>query len=230
MTYNGINFSKTGSYGGTMQVFYTPAHSRLLEVLNGAIIDKDYAPAFEEKAFAGDFGYYDRSTGKFKLLKTFKLHTEVTPTSTSVVVYQTEFDHVLHEGDVIMVAPATASTTGVAITVGAITLSTVGGVQVGTFSITAEDLSDTVTYDAGTLFVIGAEAGSAKLPKLTTINAILGSDVDITIPLKSSNFQSGYGDITCYPYYHGVLIKESIKLPTYVGLLNKMPNTDYFEL
>ena len=230
MTYNGINFSKTGTYGGTMQVFYSPAHNRLLEVVNGAIMDKDYAPALYEKAFAGDFGYYNHSTGKFQLLKTFKLHTAIDDTSTKMVFYQTEFDHVLHEGDVICIAPATASTTGIAITVGAVTLSTVKGVQVGTIDITAKTWGESVEIPAGTIFVIGAEAGSGKLPKLTTINAILGSDVDITIPLKSSNFQSGYGDITCYPYYHGVLIKESIKLPKYVELLNKLPNTDYFEL
>ena len=228
---NLINFYRTSTYGGYREVFNTDAGTRYQGVRNGAKLSTTHVPALDEMINAGDFGYFNESTGVVSWLKVFTLAAEVTPTSTTVKIYQRPYDPVLKVGDVIMVAPATASTTGVAITVTTITAGTVGTDVTANFSITAEDLSATVTYPAGTLFVIGAEAGSGKLPAIPNVNVIFAENVEITRPLRTSDFQNGYCDITTNLYYHATIDKSCVAIPTYVGLLNKMSNSSlWFEL
>lgn len=228
---NIINYRRTSSFGGYREVFNTDTGTRYQGVRNGAKISTTHCPALNEFINAGDFGYFNESTGVVSWLKVFTLAAEVTPASEIVKIYQRPYDPVLNVGDVIMVAPATASTTGVAITVTTLTEATVGGLPVVTFAITAADLSATATYAAGTLFVIGAAAGSGKLPAIPNINVIFAENVEITKPLKATDYALGYADITTNLYYHATIDKSCVAIPTYVGLLNKMSNSSlWFEL
>lgn len=228
---NLINFYRTSTFGGFREVFNTDAGTRYQGVRNGAKLSTTHVPALDGMINAGDFGYFNESTGVVSWLKVFTLAAEVTPTSEIVKIYQRPYDPVLKVGDVIMVAPATAATTGVAITVTELTAALVGTDAVATFTITAGALSATVTYAAGTLMVIGAEAGSGKLAAIPNINVIFAENVEITRPLRASDFQNGYCDITTNLYYHATIDKSCVAIPTYVGLLNKMSNSSlWFEL
>lgn len=222
---NFINYRATGAFGGNREVFNKDEGTWYQKVKNGAKLSTTHCPAYEEFLQAGSFGYFNESTGVVSLLKVFTLAAEVTPTSTTVKIYQRPYDPVLKTGDVIMVAPATPSTTGIAITVGTLTSALVGTDAVVTFPITAEDLSDTVTYPVGTLFVIGASAGSGKLPAIPNVNVIFAETVQITKPLRTSDFQNGYADLTTSLYYHACIDRELVAIPDYVESLNKISNS-----
>ena len=225
MLQNTINYHKSGSFGGTKEVFAPYAKNREFLVENGAILDSTQAPAYGERIYAGDFGYLDETTGKVKLLKTFKLKTALTAIATKVEIVQDEFSHVLHEGDILIVGGATGATAGAGITVGTLTAIT-GGVS---FAITANDFG---ALDAGTIFVIAGSAhASTAVPAMPKVNVIFGATIPINVVLKSSNFQNDAGDISCYLYYHAVIMKEVVNIPTYVEALNKISNSvRYFEL
>ena len=223
------NYVKSGKFGGTKEVFYIAGTNRLMGVEQGGRLDPAQAPAVGEAVFAGDFGYFNEATGKVKLLKTFKLHTALTLLSEEVIFVQDEFSHVLHEGDFVMVSPATPTTVGTAVTVGTITDAVIDGVPVKKFAITAEDLG---AVDAGTVFVIAAASGAEKLPAVPVVNVVFAETCPINVPLRtSSSLQDGHGDVDTNLWYHAVLMRESILVPTYVESLSKINNsTRLFEL
>lgn len=227
---NVINYYKTGTYGGTREVFTPYARNREFLVENGAKLASAQAPAVGESIYAGDFGYLNESTGTVTLLKTFKLHTALTTNSTEVIFIQDEFSHVLHEGDIVMVGGATGTTTGAGRTVGTITKAVIAGVPVAKFAITANDFG---AVAANTIFVIAdaAHASTAK-PVVSTINTVFIETVKIKTPINTnSTLTDGYGDYTVALAYHATMLKESIYIPTYVEALNKISNsTRYFEL
>lgn len=225
---NIINYRRTSSFGGFREVFNTDAGTRYQSVRNGAKISTTHCPALNEFINAGDFGYFDESTGIVSWLKVFTLAEAITTSSEVVKIYQRPYDPVLTATDVIMVAPATSTTTGVAITAGTITAGTVGGLPTANIAITANAIG---ALSAGALFVIGASAGSGKLPAIPNINVIFPENIEITKPLKTTDFALGYADITCSLYYHATIDKSCVAIPTYVGLLNKMSNSSlWFEL
>lgn len=223
------NYYRTGKFGGTKEVFYIAGTNRLMSVEQGGRLDPSQAPAVGEAVFAGDFGYFNETTGKVKLLKTFKLHTALTALSEEVIFVQDEFSHVLHEGDFVMVSPATGATTGAAVTVGTITKDTIDGVDVAKFAIEANALG-VVAKD--TVFVIAAASGAGKLPAVPVVNVVFAETCPITVPLRtSSTLQDGYGDVDTNLHYHAVLMRESILVPTYVETYNKVSgSTRLFEL
>ena len=222
---NYINYRATGSFGGSRDVFNKDTGAWYQKVKNGGKLSTTHCPAYEEFLHAGSFGYFNELTGVVSLLKVFTVAEAIDDKATTLKIYQREYDPVLHEGDVIMVAPATPTTTGVAITVGTITSATVDGLPTANFSITAAAFGVGVEIGSGELMVIGASAGSGKLAAVPLVNVIFAENVQITKPLRTSDFQNGYADLTLNLYYHACIDREMVAIPAYVELLNKMSNS-----
>ena len=224
---NTINYRYSKTFGGMREVFNTEGGA-FHPVRHGGKLNYSHAPATGETLYAGDFGYLNELTGVVSWLRVFEVAEAIDDAATTLKIYQRDFDHVLREGDVIMVAPATPSTTGAAITVGTITYATVDGENVATFTIVADSLGE---LDANTLMVIGASAGSGKLPAIPNINVIFAENVTPSVSYKTSAFQSGKADIVTNLYYHACIDRDCVKIPAYVESLNKLSNSVlFFEL
>ena len=220
-----INYRNQGTFGGYREVFNKDAGAWFQQVKNGAKLSTTHCPAYGEFIHAGEFGYLNETTGVVSWLKVFELAEAITALSTTVKIYQREYDPTLVATDVLIKAPATSTTTGKAVTVGTLTEGTVDGEAILSFDITANDFG---ACDAGTLFVIGASAGTGKLPAIPKINVIFAETIEITKPLRTSDFQLGYADIATSLYYHACIERELIAIPAYVELLNKMSNSERF--
>lgn len=228
-----VQMRTKGSAGGQKIVFYTPARNKRVGVVNGAELDSTGCPAVGGKIFMGDFGYYNPTTGKVKHLKTFKLAKELKATDTSIYFYGGDFDHVLTTGTVLMVAPATGATTGAGIAIAAVEVTTLTGVDGNVYkgTITAGDFSLTAVA-VNTIFVEANEAHATdSVPLVPTINCIFAFDINIDFPYATSITDWGKAVYTTELYYHETLYKASVKIPTYVELLNKLSNNaTLFEL
>lgn len=228
-----VQMRTKGSAGGQKIVFYTPARNKRVGVVNGAELDSTGCPAVGGKIFMGDFGYYTPSTGKVKHLKTFKLAKELKATETTVYFYGGDFDHVLTTGTILMVAPATGTTTGAGAAVTAVEVTTLSGVAGNVYkgTITAGAFSANAV-DANTIFVEADKAhASTSLPLVPTINCIFAFDIYIDFPYAKSITDWGKATYTTGLYYHETLYKASVNIPPYVETLNKLSNNDtLFEL
>lgn len=227
-----VQIRTKGSVGGQKIVFYTPARHKRVGVVNGAELDSTGNPPVGGKIYMGDFGYYVPSTGKVKHLNTFKLAKELLATDTDVYFYGGDFDHLLKSGMVLMVAPATNTTTGLASAISNVEVTTLAGVDGNVYkgTIVAAALSAS-TVAVNTIFVEGASAGSGKLPLLPTINCIFAFDTDIYYDYSTAIDDWGKAVYPVGLYYHETLYKGSVNIPPYVELLNKLSNNDsLFEL
>lgn len=222
---NVINYRNSGSFSGYRNVFNKDAGAWFQGVRLGAKLSTTHCPEYGGFIHAGEFGYLNETTGVVSWLKVFELAEAITALSTTVKIYQREYDPTLKATDVLIVAPATPTTTGKAVTVGTLTAGTLDGDAIVSFSITADDFG---ALDAGAYFVIGASAGTGKLPAIPHVNVIFAENVEITEALRTSDFQLGYADITTNLYYHAQIERELIAIPAYVDLLNLMPNSARF--
>ena len=228
-----VQMRTKGSAGGQKIVFYTPARNKRVGVVNGAELDSTGCPAVGGKIFMGDFGYYNPSTGKVKHLKTFKLAKKLAAADTSIYFYGGDFDHVLTTGTVLMVAPATGATTGAGIAIASVEVTTLTGVDGNVYkgTITAGDFSLT-DVAVNTIFVEADVAHATdSLPLVPTINCIFAFDIYIDFPYATAITDWGKATYATELYYHETLYKASVKIPTYVELLNKLSNNaTLFEL
>lgn len=228
-----VQMRTKGSAGGQKIVFYTPARNKRVGVVNGAELDSTGCPAVGGKIFMGDFGYYNPTTGKVKHLKTFKLAKELKATDTTVYFYAGDFDHVLTTGTILMIAPATGATTGAGAAVTDVEVTTLTGVDGNVYkgTITAADFA-AGTVAVNTIFVEANEAHATdSVPLVPTINCIFAFDIYIDFPYATSITDWGKAIYTTELYYHETLYKASVKIPTYVELLNKLSNNaTLFEL
>lgn len=227
-----VELRTKGSVGGQKIVFYAPAEGQKVELANGGRLDSTGNPAVGGKIYTGDFGYYTASTGKVKHLNTFKLAKELLATDTDVYFYGGDFDHTLISGMVLMVAPATKTTTGLASAISNVEVTTLTGVDGNVYkgTIVAASLSAT-TVAVDTIFVEGASAGSGKLPLLPTINCIFAADVDIVYDYATSINDWNKAVYTVPLFIKHTVYKASVNIPAYVELLNKLSNNDtLFEL
>ena len=99
--------------------------------------------------------YLNQATSEFDLLKVYELKDAYTSGDTELILEVPEDWTEIAEGDVVMVAPATLSTTGTGFALGAISTATEGQL-----TVTVADLGEDIA--AGTLFVEATAAGASK--------------------------------------------------------------------
>lgn len=211
----GMSYFTSGSFGGGRSVI-DQTHI-LGKITNGALIANP--PAIGGVIFEGDLGEYSFSTKQVKHLKVFKLAEAVTDASTTLKFYRGDFNHVLEAGLNIMPSPADLETTGVGITVGAVTKgvhSTEGNIY--SIAIEAATFGAGVTLAKGTLFVEAAEAGAAVLPLITNPNVAFSTDIPISYE-SSTSFTTPDGAIYPTPLYNVCTLWKSKASPIPASVL-----------
>ena len=124
---NVINYRNSGSFSGYRNVFNKDAGAWFQSVRLGAKLSTTHCPEYGGFIHAGEFGYLNETTGVVSWLKVFELAESITALSTTVKIYQREYDPTLKATDVLIAAPATQTTTGKAVTVGTLTAGTLDG-------------------------------------------------------------------------------------------------------
>lgn len=224
---------KSGSWGGTKQVFYTPDHKNSLEIVNGAMISPD-GLTIGDKIFAGDFGSFDFKTGMVTHLKAWRVKTAVTATDTKIVLEGGEFNHLM-KGDVILAKAPNVAT-------GKTVADTVTGVAITAdkIAVVNDTIEVTITANAfgilavGDIIVLARAAGTAKEVMSKAVNWIFGHDIDVLYPITDdyTTIQGG-GDasFTAAGYYSATIYQGAQPIPPYVLALNKLSNnTQLFKL
>lgn len=218
--------STYGNVGGSRRVFYTPAEHTAVSIVNGVKLDPNCSPIVGDKVFAGDFGFYDYSTGLASHLNTFKLAKALTISDTEVYFEGDELSH-NPNGVIVMKAPTTDTGTGAAALISAV-LATYDGKPVYKATIVAGSLG---TGSVGDIFVQADSAGTGKTVKVPKVNMIFGSDIDVKFPLATAPYQWNVANATINGYFHHTVYVDAINLPPYVASLNKMSNVEHlFEL
>ena len=120
---------------------------------------------------AGTPCYLDKAGGTLKPAYTYELAKALAAADEKVVFKGNGYLKAIKQGDVVMVAPTTVTTTGAAYTVGVVTEDADGNYEV---AITANAWG---TAAVGTIFVVANSAGaSGKLPALVP-NGLLWHDI-----------------------------------------------------
>lgn len=218
-------YRTASTYGGTRQVFYTPAQKNAVEIVNGFMLDPTCCPMMGDKVFAGELGYYDYKTGLASHLKTFKAAKAITASDTEVYFEAGDFSH-NPNGVVVMKAPNTANGTGASALIAA-TMTTLDGMKVYKATITAGALG---TAAVGDIFVEAAEAGTGKTVKVPKVNMIFGGEIDIMLPPSATVDEYDKAVYTLNGYYENVVYIESLNIPQYILTTNKYNSNQLFKL
>lgn len=213
------------TFGGTRQVFYTPAQKNAVEIVNGFMLNPDCSPVVGDKVFAGEFGYYDYKTGLASHLKTFKLAKALAAGDTEVYFEAGDFSH-NPNGVVVMKAPTTATGTGAAALITAVK-DKLNGAPVYKATITAGALGTATLTD---VFVEASEAGTGKTVKVPTVNMLFGGEIDIVMPLSLDLDEYDKAAYTLNGYYENVVYIESLNIPAYIMTENKYKSNQLFKL
>ena len=120
---------------------------------------------------AGTPCYLDKAGGTLKPAYTYELAKALLATDEKVVFKGNGYLKAIKQGDVVMVAPTTVTTTGAAYTVGVVTEDADGNYEV------AIEANAWGTAAVGTIFIVANAAGaSGKLPALVP-NGLLWHDI-----------------------------------------------------
>lgn len=163
----------SGSIGGTRHVFVKlqgGAKNGLVFPTTGGYVVNPFKG--NAKAFAGDLVEYS-TDGKCKILKTYLVAADAA--GTNVLIARDGYKHVPFVGDILMVAPATLTGTGTAVTVTAVeetTDATNGDVWKLTLSAALADAKK------GTILVEAEKAGAGQTALVTNPNTFLACDYD----------------------------------------------------
>jgi hypothetical protein len=172
---------KQGSIGGNRSVFVKlkELHNELVYPTFGGIIMNPFKG--RAKFFAGDlleFRTNDKGVRpEVYLLKTFKV---VSASSTTVNVLRDGYLHKPFVGDVLMKAPSVIGGTGTAVTITAVspTTVTVSNVTYDVYALTTSaNIASSLSKDD--ILVEAEEAGSNKKMLVQNINAVADCDADM---------------------------------------------------
>lgn len=222
--HGGVLVQANGKIGGSRHVF--------LEFLTSGknVLVKDpmsyyIANPFKgfAKLFAGDLLQCDPETKKAYILKVYKVNADAAETATEVQIVRDGFTHRPFVGDVLMVAPDSATGTGTAVTVTAVTKS--NDYWTVTLSASLGALSK------GAILVEAAEAGSDKSPLVTKPNRFTATDLDFAYVPVDEDSEDNTGARYLYtPYYPTELAamwkNKMSAMPSYVESLNKAREAD----
>lgn len=179
--YNGrVLLQQNGNVGGSRQVFVK---------LQGGAKNELVFPTFGcrllnpfkgyGKFYAGDLVEY-RMDGTGYILKTFKV---VSSDSTTVNIARDGYSHIPMVGDILMVAPQTATGTGTGVTVTSVTTGTVSNTPVWIVVTSAA-----TSAAANSILVEADKAGSGAKPLVANPNMVLPWDLDcIFNPASTAN-------------------------------------------
>lgn len=219
-------YQSKGTFGGTRQAFYTPFQKNAVELVGGVMLDPTCAPPVGDKVFAGELGYYTPTSNKAKHLKTFVLAADLADDDTTVYFYADDFSH-NPNGLTLMLAPATAATLGASVVITA-TKDVLVGVPVYKATIVADSLGEA---SKGDIFVeakaVSAAAAEVLIP---SVNIMFGSDIDILMPLSTSQNDYDKADYTVNAYLENVVYLDSVVIPPYILAGNKYNSTELFKL
>lgn len=183
--YNGrVLLQQSGNVGGTRQVFVK---------LQGGAKNELVFPTFGcrllnpfkgyGKFYAGDLVEY-RVDGTGYILKTFKV---VSSSSTTVNIARDGYSHIPMVGDVLMIAPDTATGTGTGVTVSAVTTGTVT-VSSQSVPVWVVTTSASTSASANDILVEADKTGAGAKPLVANPNMVLPWDLDcIFNPASTAN-------------------------------------------
>lgn len=162
---NNVLYRKSGTIGGGRSVIdQEHLQGRLT---NGAEIVNP--PAVGGVMFQGDVCEYSYSTKLAKHMRIFELADAVDDADTVIYFKRNDFTHVPEAGMVIMAVPSTLTSTGLYITLGTVTKTSVVGIgNVYSAAITAASFGSGVSFAAGALFTVGVSVGSIESYSVTT--------------------------------------------------------------
>lgn len=171
---------KRGSVGGFRSVFVKLQGTKnelVYPTFGGMVMNPFKQPA---KMFAGDLCWFKTDSKgvnpEIYLLKTFEC---VSAATTTINIKRDAYRHRPCVGDILMVAPEIIGGSGTAVTVSAVTETTVE-VSSTEYNVWAVTVSDNIasSISNGTILVEAVEAGSNKKMLVETVNAIIDCDCD----------------------------------------------------
>lgn len=223
-----------GSIGGSRNVFVKlkGIKDQMVEpTFGGKLMNPFLGPA---KFFAGDlFEFRLDENGVNPELYLLKTYEVVSADSTTVNIYRDAFRHKPFVGDVLMVEPSAIGGTGKAVTVTAVTETTVT-ISTTTYPVWQLTLSAAFTSDPtkGKVLVEAEEAGDTKKMLVKAINAVAPSDGDMVFaPDTTSN--EGYDGPRSYysPALGGLMYTNKMSpLPACVKALNRSNINGWFKI
>lgn len=229
----GVFLQSSGNLGGKRHVFVglTGDHAFVYPTIGGYITNPFNGRA---KAYAGDLAEYDPMESTVKILKTYEVAVAVTASDTTIKLKRDGFYHRPLVGDVIMAAPATATTKGKAVTI----ISVVNEVDTTAGDVWNVTLSAALGVVAkGKVLVEAAEAGDSVAPIVTSPNVFFPCDTDFFYNPNDS--EDGLDEYTKARYVinlpllgHGVKMytDRMSPLPDYVKAMNKSLWNGWFEI
>lgn len=171
---------RNGTIGGGRHVFVPlqGVKNELVFPTFGGVIANPFKGA--AKIFAGDLAEF-RTDGnglhpKYYILKTYEV---VSSSGTTINIARDGYKHIPFVNDVIMVAPDTIGGTGKAVTVSAVSPTTVT-IDTVTYPVWQLTVSSTLNNPAkGTILVEAEEAGNDKAMLVKNINSVADCDYDM---------------------------------------------------
>lgn len=231
----GVNFGTSlvqgsGKLGGFRHVFVNlqggGANGLVFPPIGGKVVNPFKGTA---KAYAGDLVEY-KIDGTVRLLKTYEVAAAATASATTIQLVRDGYHHIPFVGDVIMAAPDEITGTGTAVTVTAVSKSSISSGDI--WIITVSEAIGVLS--AGAVLVEAAEAGADKQMAVTNPNAFLPCDYDfIYDPAASDSDYEGarYVLTPCLANEDTKLIVAKMsKVPACVLALNKSKVDGWFNL
>jgi hypothetical protein len=176
------------------------------------------------KGYAGDLVEYS-TDGKCKILKVYEVAVNAEADATVISLVRDGYHHKPFVGDVIMIAPDTASGTGVAATITKVERGT------GVWNITISAAIGAA--QKGAVLVEGVEAGNAVSPVVTNPNAFLACDYDFAFyndDAEDDFDKAKYLIAPCLANEDTKLIESQVTIPPYVKTMNRSRVVGWFNL
>jgi hypothetical protein len=223
-----------GSIGGSRNVFVKlkgqAKDDLVFPTFGGKLMNPFLGPA---KFFAGDlFEFRLDENGVNPELYLLKTYEVVSASGTTVNILRDNFRHKPFVGDVLMVAPDELGGNGTAVTVTAVTETTVKPSTV-TYDVWQLTVSSTLgSLDNGVVLVEAEEAGENKPMLVKMVNSVAPSDGDMVFaPDTTSN--EGYDGPRSYysPALGGLMYTSKMSpIPNCVKKLNKSNINGWFKI
>lgn len=223
-----------GSIGGSRNVFVKlkgqAKDDLVFPTFGGKLMNPFLGPA---KFFAGDlFDFRLDSNGANPELYLLKTYEVVSASGTTVNILRDNFRHKPFVGDVLMVAPDEIGGNGTAVTVTAVTETTVKPSTV-TYNVWQLTVSSTLgNLDKGVVLVEAEEAGENKPMLIKMVNSVAPSDGDMLFtPDGVTN--EGYDGPRAHfsPALGGLMYTSKMSpLPACVKALNRSHINGWFKI